>query len=628
MYFVFSLLTVLPAVLFPNIALCTRTLIPYVFKPLPLGSIRPLGWLQGELRALASGLAGHELDFYPYVNDSTWTGGLSEYSHLNEGLPYWFNGLVPLAYSLDDTRLKAQVHAVADHVLSQAESSSDGWIGPEPATGERNFWGRMPFLLGAMQLAQADDAWEERIYAALWRYFGLVNTMLNDGGKGYTYCGLGINDCSWGQARVHDMIITMQWLLETDAGHVNDTETDLLWESMDMLHSLSQYKWEDWYREGTYMKVVGDPTPSNPSFPFLHGVNVGQGAYIRSACLCNRWSDHSSALLGLKSPAVLRRLTGNDSYLITASNAVNWTFEFHGSPSGTILADEIERDLAPWMGSELCTAVETGYSLAYLYQALGRNEFADHAELVIFNAQAVMLTEDAWGHQYMDQPNGPWALNLAADASVFTTSDGAATVFGLEPEYPCCTVNHPQGYPKFLANSWNRADTGLVHALLGPSTVSATVGGKDVIITCATDYPFSNILTYTITSESDIDLFLRLPSWANGSASSVSLNGAVQSAVSADPDTRLHKVSVQSGSSEVVYTLDMPLRVETRSTGAVSVYVGNLLYALDVGSNMSSSLPHRYFDPLGAPTDEFSQYPQARDYYLNNTKTVSEGRQE
>ena len=75
-----------------------QALAPFTFQPLPLGSIQPLGWMTQQLTLMADGLAGHQYEFYHIVHHSPWIGGDSEYSILNEGLPYWFNGLVPLAY--------------------------------------------------------------------------------------------------------------------------------------------------------------------------------------------------------------------------------------------------------------------------------------------------------------------------------------------------------------------------------------------------------------------------------------------------------------------------------------------------------------------------------------------------
>ena len=98
------------------------------------------------MNLMRDGLAGHGFDFYQYVHSSPWMGGHEEYSALNEAFPYWFNGLVPLAYGLDDDRLKAQVKVAVDYVLGhQAE---DGWIGPERTHSERAIWGRFPFFLG------------------------------------------------------------------------------------------------------------------------------------------------------------------------------------------------------------------------------------------------------------------------------------------------------------------------------------------------------------------------------------------------------------------------------------------------------------------------------------------------
>ena len=185
-------------------------------------------------------------------------------------------------------------------------------------------------------------------------------------------------------------------------------------------------------------------------------------------------------------------------------------------------------------------------------------------------------------------------------------------------------INH-RGYPKFVVNSWSRAPKGLAHVLLGPSIVTTTIPTVgQITIRCETNYPFSDTLVYTVDSAAAFDLYLRIPSWANPSKSSVSVNKSSNSTVSPDPATGLHRISLPQGKSTVNFYISSSVRVETRSSGAVSVYVGNLLYALDVGEEVTTHLPHSWWDhnQTSEGTRDFEHVHEVKDSYFNHTKPV------
>lgn len=282
------------------------------------------------------------------------------------------------------------------------------------------------------------------------------------------------------------MLITLQWLYETHSSGHNATQ---VWENMDLLIAGS-LNWADWYNPSTYITQDLNTIPENltePNFAYQHGVNVGQG---------------------LKALAVFRRVTHNDSLVQTTKDAVDWTFNYHGAASGAILADERLAGLAPYYGSETCTLVETMYSLSYLYQALGDASYANRCEKTAFNALPVQITPDWWARQYVSQPNQPYSVNLTEEPFWNVNSWGAT--YGLETDYPCCTVNHGQGYPKFAAAMFvgvGENGEGLAHALLGPATVE--VEGKRIV--CETVYLFGDTLQYTIDADSPFDFYVRVP---------------------------------------------------------------------------------------------------------------------
>src|SRR4051812_24694791 len=100
-----------PATASPSAARVIRNRAPLqagAFALLPLGAIKPHGWLRRQLETQARGLTGHLDEFWPDVGaNSGWLGGTGESW---ERGPYYLDGLLPLAYLLDDRVLidKAQ----------------------------------------------------------------------------------------------------------------------------------------------------------------------------------------------------------------------------------------------------------------------------------------------------------------------------------------------------------------------------------------------------------------------------------------------------------------------------------------------------------------------------------------
>lgn len=85
-----------------------------VFTPFPIRSVTPRGWLEQQLRIQADRLSGHLNEFWPDVKESAWIGGEAEGW---ERMPYWLDGVIPLAWLLDDAGLKHRIVGYLDYII-------------------------------------------------------------------------------------------------------------------------------------------------------------------------------------------------------------------------------------------------------------------------------------------------------------------------------------------------------------------------------------------------------------------------------------------------------------------------------------------------------------------------------
>ncbi|OCH96340.1 hypothetical protein OBBRIDRAFT_854604 [Obba rivulosa] len=520
-------------------------LAPKKFLSLPLGSIKPTGWLYDQLMVQTNGLAGHEHDFYDYVADSDWIGGDSYYSDLEEGsrlTAYTQNGLVPNGVLVDDPTIQSQTQAFLDYVLDHQDET--GWLGPEVNTTKpRYLWGRYPFLFGAIQMVEANPSLTDRVVSSMYKFVTLANSMLKN--------GEGLED--WTKTRWEDFIITLQWLYDF---HPNGQE-DMLIETMELLKWTGD-PWEDVFEEQYFPKGPVEHL-QNP-FPVLtwHGVNMAEG---------------------LKALPATYRFTHNQSDLDRASEGWDLLFQYHGRPSGIYAADEYLAGLAAVRGTELCLVVETMFSGSFLYQVIGDPKYADRVERIAYNSLPAELTGNMWSRQYLQQQNQIAAKNMTPDP--FPEDGPYSNVFGLEPNYPCCTVNHPQGWPKFITNSFVTTPDGnsLVQVYLGPFSTNTTLAnGNRVTASVDTIYPFSDSLTTTIHADKAFTHYVRIPSWV--SSGTIAMNGGAAKAVS--PSNGLQAVPVKAGTTKFDLHLPSEITIESRPNGSIAVHRGVLHYAYDI----------------------------------------------
>ncbi|KAF8062243.1 hypothetical protein FPV67DRAFT_262778 [Lyophyllum atratum] len=518
-------------------------LAPKKYLTVPLGNVKPAGWLMDQLMVQTNGLAGHLHEFYNYASQTDWTGGTSYYSNLEEAGSYWFNAMVPNGVLVNSSAINAKTSQFLTYVLSHQDST--GWLGPEVGTSKpRYLWGRYPFFFGAIQMTEANPALTDQVVTALHKFVVLANTMLK--------AGQGVE--AWAATRWEDFVMALQWLYDF---HPNGQEA-LLMDTMQRL-KWSGVPWEKVFSKQYFPTTAVEHTPNPFNLPLTwHGVNMAEG---------------------LKALPATYRFTRNQSDLDTASIGWDLLFQYHGRPSGIYSADEYLAGLEAVRGTELCLVVETMFSGSYLYQVMGDPKFADRVERITYNALPATLTGDMWSRQYLQQQNQIGAKNM--NPNPFPNDGAYSNVFGLEPNYPCCTVNHPQGWPKFITNAFLTTpdQKSLVHLYLGPFSTTVTLASSNkVASTVDTLYPFSDSLATTITATQAFTYYVRIPSWVVGGT--IAMNGAAAKALT--PSNGLQAVPAAAGTTKFVLNLPAAITTESRPHGSIAVQRGPLHYAFDI----------------------------------------------
>ena len=103
---------------------------PLNFIKLPVGSIRPEGWILKYLELQRDGLTGKLGDISAWLDkdNNAWFSGNGQGDHGWEEVPYWLKGYGNLGYILKDKKMIAETKLWLDKVFKSQQP--DGYFGP------------------------------------------------------------------------------------------------------------------------------------------------------------------------------------------------------------------------------------------------------------------------------------------------------------------------------------------------------------------------------------------------------------------------------------------------------------------------------------------------------------------
>ena len=524
------------------------------YNELPLGTIKPQGWLKEMLVRQKNGATGNLDKLYPLVMNQRngWLGGDGDQW---ERGPYWIDGLLPLAYLLDDKELIAKTKPWIEWAINSQQP--DGYFGPskdykyEPGLqrdNSRDWWPKMVMLKILKQYYSATG--DKRVIALMTNYFKyqlkeLPKTPLDH----WTF---------WARYRGGDNLMVVYWLY-------NITGDKFLLDLGELIHKQT-FDYTEAFLNTDLLSVKGS----------IHCVNLAQG---------------------IKEPLIYFQHHPENKYVEATEKGFKDLRKYNGMAHGLFGGDEALHGNDPTQGSELCSAVEMMFSLESILEITGKVNYADKLEKIAFNALPAQVTGDYQNRQYFQQAN---QVMLTRNMRNFRDNHGGTDVcYGLLTGYPCCTSNMHQGWPKFTQNLWySTNDKGLAALVYSPCEVKATVAnGTPVTFKEETNYPFEESIRFTLSSIGNLKsvsfpLHLRIPEWCK--KGTVRINGGVYKVSDGNQVIVINREWKQGDLVE----LELPMHVykNTWYENSTSIERGPLTYALKMGEAVTKVINTK--DPI------------------------------
>ena len=464
-------------------------LTPNTLSPLPLGSIRPEGWLLEQLKTQAQGLTAELDSRLPDVGaNSAWLGGSGDPAL---GALY-LEGLVALAWTLDDAALKEKAAPYVDWII--ASQREDGWFGPD---GNDDYWPLM-IALRALRLYFTATG-DRRVLVLMDGFFKYQVRSLNAhplSGRAVARGGENMDVALWlynltGQKHLIELCKRLR-AQTLDWPNVFHTFAN----TVPMSKSLKWNRLQEALEEEKNEPLAGEKRPYfRTQYHLSHGVNIA---------------------MGLKTPGVINLF--KSGFKEQGGFKFGWAklVKHHGVASGMFICADHLNGASPTQGSDLGAVVELMHSLETL---IGLGDFnpdlADVLEKLAYNALPAAFTADMTACQRVQQVN---QVKISDEPHKWYNSPDSAALFTPpQAEGGACAAGAQQGWPKFVSSLWYATNDGGLQAVsYAPCAVRASLGGVPVRLKVSGRYPFGQSVEIEVSVKQpcDFPLYLRVPFWA------------------------------------------------------------------------------------------------------------------
>jgi DUF1680 family protein len=476
---------------------------PEKWEILPLGAVKPQGWLKEQIVDNLEGFTGHLDSLAPdlivkddiFVKDrlsekvkSKDVGALGAEGDWqvqflwwnSETQGNWRDGQIRSAILTGDKPQLASVQKYVDRIL--ASQDKDGYLGVYDEALRYHFdnengelWAKTTLLRGL--LAWYDYSKDQRVLTAVKR--AVDNAM-----KGFP-----INASHPFYSRNENVGGLSHGL----------TFTDVL---EDLYRKTGDQKYLDYalflYRDFSENKLNEDAQFAKLMQPERMLTGHGVHTYEHLRCL-------AAAYQASGNPALQLAIANFETKIAAETTAT-------GGPVGDEWIAGRKAD-ATMRGYEYCSLQELLHSYASLLAKTGRFDYADKVERLFFNAAQGSRHPDQHCIAYLKSDNS-YAMTGGLNGD---ESDPKQTRYRYSPVHKeaavCCVPNAGRIGPYYVQHMWLKDDKSVVAALLGPSEVETAIGGNKIRIAEKTAYPFENKIEFQVTANGAFDLKIRKPDW-------------------------------------------------------------------------------------------------------------------